>query len=255
MKRRIITFILTAVIALAFGISTAGAMGLYEWDINISYNNAPENTAFVDILFKKAENDIYAPNKDSSDSREQDFCRLVSLENEKIELDDNCGLAKYDDGFTSCMMRRYFVSYNKSSENKSTLRFPQPSNAYNQDVFNYYGEFKVAYCDKKGNVLAVTDPVKVKRRSNCVYEVYANGTKAGYTVEKDLSGYIVPFIFIIITLPPVLMISAVVNAAIKSRKRKALPEGQEETEVKGNFLLVFLVVGAIAVFAVLTVFT
>ena len=222
MKRyiRFAAVVLTAVITMLCGTVTAAALGLYEEEINIHCTNAPEGTAFADILFPKVEGDEYAPDKDSSDYNKNDVCHTVSCDTGDTELDDSCGLALYDDGFTSCMMRRYFVCSNRVSGDRCNLYWNEPSNAENHKVFDYYGQFKVAYCDKDGNVLLVTDPVTVKPHKNCVYEIYTDGTKAEYKVIKDGAVWLTTFIIIAIMAIPVLIISAIFIFIMKIAEKK-----------------------------------
>ena len=212
---------LMSVLTIICSITSVSAMGLYQWEINISYTNAPQGTAFVDILFKTAENDIYAPNEDSSIYTERTACTTVALPDTDIELASDCGLAEYDDGFTSCMMRRYFVSYNSASDGKCTLKFPQPCNADNDKVFQYYGEFKAAYCDRDGNVLLVTEPVKVKPHKHpCVYEVSADGNTADCHAIMDNSIYIAPVIIGCVIIIPIIIIFSIAMAVSKKKANK-----------------------------------
>lgn len=257
MKRyiRSAAVIVTALITLLCGTVTANAMGLFECEINIYSTNAPEGTVFADILFPKVEGDVYAPDKDSDDYRKKDVCNLVSVDNKKIELDDDCGLARYDDGFTSCMMRRYFVGCNYADSERSNLRWSEPTDDYNHNIFEYYRQFKVAFCDKDGNVIAVTEPVKVKLRNNCMYEIYTDGVKAEYKVIKDGAVWLTTFIIIAIMAIPVLIISALFVVIIKKieKKKKALPEGQE-TVRSFPFPVVVLIVLVIAAYFILRMF-
>lgn len=223
---RTVTVIIVTIITMLCGTVTAGAIGLYEEEINIHCTNAPEGTAFADILFPKVEGDEYAPDKDSTDYQKQDVCRIVSVEDKDMELDDSCGLALYDDGFTSCMMRRYFVCSNRVNPDRYTLDWNQPSEARNHSIFDYYGQFKVAYCDKDGNVLLVTDPVTVKPHKNCVYEIYTDGIKAEYKVIKNGAVWLTTFIIIAVMAIPVVVISALFIIIMKiAGKKKKRSEG------------------------------
>ena len=104
MKRFIISFTIgiITVFTMLCGAMNANAMGFYECEIVIKYKNAPEGTVFADILFKKVEDDKYALTGEASDHR----VRYADIDSGNIELDEHCGLAEYDDGFTSFMMNR-----------------------------------------------------------------------------------------------------------------------------------------------------
>lgn len=153
-KRFIISFTIgiITVFTMLCGAMNANAMGFYECEIVIKYKNAPEGTVFADILFKKVEDDKYALTGEASDHR----VRYVDIDSGNIELDEHCGLAEYDDGFTSFMMNRCLPITNMIYPDRCSLDWGMPASAFNSDIFEYYGEFKVAYCDKDGNVLLVT---------------------------------------------------------------------------------------------------
>ena len=202
MKKHIkaaIAVVFTAIICIFGGIN-AFAMGLGTdiWEIDIEYENAPEGTAFVDLLFPKKTDDKYYPDPTTNENDEKhSVCRNVYADyigrgnSDPIALDDSCGLAVYDDGYT--------------------------------EVFEYYGRFKVAYCNEKGEVLGVTEPVKVKHVSTtCLYKVKASGNKAEYTVDRDGSVFIQLFVMALIFGVPVviaLVIGLIVYICVRSKKK------------------------------------
>ena len=215
-----------------FGGINAFAMGLGTdiWEIDIEYENAPEGTAFVDLLFPKKTDDKYYPDPTTNENDEKhSVCRNVYAaylgrgNDDPIILDDSCGLAVYDDGYTSCMLKRYFVKYNHAEKDKCSLEFSVPSNTENREVLEYYGRFKVAYCDEKGNVLSVTEPVKIKpSKVSCLYEIKADGNKAEYTVDRDGSVFIQLFVMAMIFGVPVviaLVIGLIVYLCVRSKKK------------------------------------
>lgn len=246
MKKRIKEAIaaIFAVFTCIFGGMNALAMGLgtAEWEINIEYKNAPEGTVFADLLFPKKEDDRYYPDANSHIIDETDVCYSVYAEGLSSEsgnllnLDKDCGLAKYDDGYTSCMMRRYFVKGNTSKSGSSKLRFPVACNTDNNEVFEYYGSFKVAYCDGKGNVLGVTEPVKIKPvKVNCLYEIKADGTKADYHVKKDGSVNLVRIVWALIIVVPVLIvliITMVIFLCVRPNKKQQSAELTQHNNMK-----------------------
>lgn len=225
-----------AAIAVVFTVMTcilggmnAFAMGLGTdiWEIDIEYENAPEGTAFVDLLFPKKTDDKYYPDPTTNENDEKhSVCRNVYAaylgrgNDDPIILDDSCGLAVYDDGYTSCMLKRYFVQYGSADRDKCELEFSVPSNVQNQEVFEYYGSFKVAYCGENGNVLSVTEPVKVKpSKVSCLYEIKADGTKAEYTVHRDGSVLLDKMVKVLIIGVPV-VIAALIGLIVYLCTRK-----------------------------------
>ena len=232
MKKRVKVFIaaLFTVLLCTFGGMNVFAMGLGTevWEINTEFANAPEGTAFTDILFPKKENDKYLAEPDSGDKEKENICTALRVFKggsfTDTELDRNCGLAEYDDGYTSCMMRRYFVSINFSFEHRTTLFFPIPSNVDNDEVFRYYGSFKVAYCDEKGNVLGVTGPVKVKTyKRNGLYEIRTDGTKAKYHFKGDNSIFLeygVKGLIVFAAIAVALIVTLTVYLCVRPKKKQ-----------------------------------
>lgn len=220
----VMTCILGGMNAFAMGLGTA------VWSIEIEYENAPEGTAFVDLLFPKKTDDKYYPDPTTNENDEKhSVCRNVYAaylgrgNDDPIILDDSCGLAVYDDGYTSCMLKRYFVQYNHAEKDKCSLEFSVPSNTENREVLEYYGSFKVAYCGENGNVLSVTEPVKIKpSKVSCLYEIKADGTKAEYTVDRDGSVFIQLFVMALIFGVPVviaLVIGLIIYLCVRSKKK------------------------------------
>ena len=211
---------LTIIAVLSFGGMAAEAMGLDDSFIEVEYINAPEGTAFLDLLFTKTDDDEYLFDEKKAMGINNRICSSVYIRKKaidgkiitrEIKLDEHCGLAEYDDGFTSGMMRRCFINSNSSENNKTKLDLGKPSLAKNDEIFEYYGEFKVAYCNEDGDVLLVTDPVKVKIENQpCIYNVSADGKKATYSVQKDASVYLAPMIITVIAIIPVIVISGTI---------------------------------------------
>ncbi len=231
MKKHIKTAIAVVftVMTCIFGGMSAFAMGLGTavWSIEIEYGNAPEGTAFVDLLFPEKADDRYYPDPEAGKNNEKySVCRNVYADymgrgnSDPIVLDDSCGLAVYDDGYTSCMLKRYFVKYNHADKDKCSLEFSVPSNTENREVLEYYGSFKVAYCGENGNVLSVTEPVKVKpSKVSCLYEIKADGTKAEYTVHRDGSALLDKMVKVLIIGVPV-AIAALIGLIVYLCTRK-----------------------------------
>lgn len=271
MKRyfRIFTIIIAIIVTITCGSLTAFAWGAFQGEIIIEYQNAPEGTAFADVMFKKTEDDMYHVDVDSDDRYRTLKGRYVHIRQSdgnsnfstgrEIELADNCGLDVYDDGFTSCMMRRWFVRGNNSSDGcRTELDFNIEYGPSNKSVFEYYGEFKVAYCDEKGNVLLVTDAVKVpKKMYQCTYNITADGTKAVCNAEMDGFYFFYYGVQLLMILVPTLILSLIIWKLVNIGK-KAAPEPEAEMAAEENvpeksgrkgvpFIVIFLVVFVIMI--------
>lgn len=145
------------------------------WDIDHSFHvvtidkaKAPENTAFADVLIKDKWHDKYAV----------DF----NEENGKLlGVGKDCGLAKYEDnGYTSLLLRHNCAVFDYSFQDSifySLIR---------EQLYDRYRKVKVAYCDKDGNILGVTDEIKVPRASydKAVYSFEADGKSLSCSVSE-----------------------------------------------------------------------
>ncbi len=87
-----------------------GGMTAFAWNVdtlhqNIELKNAPEGTAFADILLKDKKNDKYAV----------DF----NEENGKLlGVGKDCGLAKYEEGgYTSMLLRHNCAVFENAEQN------------------------------------------------------------------------------------------------------------------------------------------
>ena len=252
MKRFIVSFTvgIITILTMLCGAMYTSAMGFYECGISIYITNAPEGTAFADILFKKVEDDKYAPAAEPSDNGKTAVCHTVRIDSGDIELDEHCGLAEYDDGFTSCMMRRHIAVENRVFTEGCELNWDMPSAYFNSDIFEYYGEFKVAYCDRDGNVLLVTDPVKV-RGSHSVYEVCADGAKAKCRGEKAITVYTSFAASVSGIAVAALLAAALVGAILLPFGNKTAPEKRKK---KALLVLTAMGITALTVGALCTVF-
>lgn len=237
-----------------------GSMNAYAWAYNdysftIMYSNAPEGTAFADILFKNAEDDKYGIGKDGESP-----CSSVDLKHfeeetkegydgynhhdytvqeRTIKLNKDCGLAKYDDGYTSLMFRRDLATAYSTSDGEYIFEtiVLDDKEAKNTEISNYYGSLKVAYCDEKGNVLMVTEayePEITDKPTN--YYVKADGQTLkctldhGVDIGKGLSFFLVvgTIIKILIPVTIVAIILIVVQVNRKRVKEKYFNEYNDE---------------------------
>lgn len=149
-----------------------GGMTAFAWNVDtlrqsITLKNAPEGTAFADILVKDKNNDKYAV----------DF----NDENGKLlGVGKDCGLAKYEEGgYTSMLLRHNCAVFEKSDMENMYVVFGLKEE--NDEIFNHFSQVKVAYCDKDGNILGVTN-------ASAFETVHFFNTPAAYTIETNGEG-------------------------------------------------------------------
>ena len=225
MKKRVKAFIavIFTVLCCVSGGMSAYAMTPVEPNvIIIGYNNAPEGTAFIDILFKNRKNDKYR----LADG-EEPLCKLsVRGENEtgfrELALGRDCGIARYNDGYSSFFFNKKTSVTVDCSANYVFIEITG-GGAQNRDLFNYYKEFKVAYCDENGNVLGVTDAVKAEKNKNTSeYHIYANDKALSYELKVEPKiGLLLLILFVVGILLPSILLAVIIkwiSAFIKHKK-------------------------------------
>ena len=204
-----------ASIALIFTIVTCifGGMNAFAWVaadgiIAVRYTDAPEGTVFMDILLPKTDDDKYA----SADSKPSAAIILHGEDEngerteETLTLAEDCELAKYDDGYTSCLFGRDIATEYRVYSISMDIVLDEEK-LINTDVSNYYGSLKLAYCDEKGNVLAVTEPVETEHTDKPAnFYVNADGTSLeckldhGIDVGKGLTAIIFGSVIVVCIL-------------------------------------------------------
>lgn len=189
---------------------------------DITVESAPEGTAFVDILVKDKWHDKY----------EVDF----NEENgELLGVGRDCGLAEYSEGYTSLLLRHDCAIY-RTEENR---QFPNyfELREENQKLYNYYRSIKVAYCDKNGNILGVTEAVEIERVifTAAGYRITADGESLTYRMSKAPPYWILILFYFVI--PPLVIILIVVFAiiiTINKKKKKQTIERIQSGEVEND---------------------
>lgn len=130
------------VLPIVFFITFAGILGEDYNDCtpSIKFENAPENTAYVDILVKLPESSV----------NYVDFAKWDSPPYENITITPDSEIAKLNDnGYVSLSVHyRGFIDFPKTGQ----LLLNDDINT----VRKRYGRFKAAYVDSSGNVLKIT---------------------------------------------------------------------------------------------------
>ena len=148
--------------------------------LDINYCNAPEGTAYVDILGKI----------DSSDEDYTDFNAVPQdliirsadyalADGEPLDIDENSEIAKYNEnGYMSLSIHSTDVTFfdlNNNSPAQLVLGCRVP------ELYKEYGKFRLAYVGEHGEVLGVTKKTSHTYDFHANYAVIANGDKATYS--------------------------------------------------------------------------
>ena len=205
-----------------------GGMAAFAWNVDtlrqsITLKNAPEGTAFADILVKDKKNDKYAV----------DF----SEENGKLlGLGKDCELAKYEEGgYMSMLLRHNCAVFETSEQNYTVLKLKEENNT----LFNHFSRIKVAYCDKDGNILGITNEVKIKKSfwGMPAYTIVANGSSLTCDVNNGPPYFMMVLVPAAFAALAVIIITVVITVKLSKRTKlkksiKRIQSGEIDNERK-----------------------
>lgn len=166
--------------------------------IDLEWSNAPENTAYIDILIKmdtEDENyvDFTVPPKKMTEKYLENG--TTKFRYEDMSIDKNSEIAQFnDDGWVSLSL------HHKSSGGITEIynRMVLCLNCYHDKdgikskydvercdiltISKNYGKFKCAYVDENGNVLGITDKSKKSYSMSNPYAVIADGDNVTFRI-------------------------------------------------------------------------
>ncbi len=188
------------------------AMPVLAWDIDrqqidLSFENAPEGTVYIDILapvkdvykFITDTHDIqFYVVKDKWDSKKQ----RSEFEKSEFYIDKDSEIARYfKDGYISISANtslvRYYRIYENYSKDGKLIGNPKPDLYLSEsagknglfggdtsvdvyDLMSMVSELRAAYIDDKGNVLGVTDKFVKTENENLQFTFKADGDTLTY---------------------------------------------------------------------------
>lgn len=185
-----------------------GSINAFAWDhdetwLRVHINGAPEGTAYVDLLLKDMKNDSTAV--DYNEEYEK------YMGGDRAGLKRDCGLAKYnEDGYTSMTLRHNFVMYyDTNSEEAAYSQMKMKTH----DIFNEHRYVRLAYCDSKGEIIGVTNEIKVPYNdflAPVMYNFSGDGEKLSFrfggNIVKKQNPVLMWTINIIVLLIPVILL-------------------------------------------------
>ncbi|MDE7362821.1 MAG: hypothetical protein K2N38_12910 [Oscillospiraceae bacterium] len=141
-------------------------VGVYALGMDISYKNAPENTAFVDILLEEGCHNF----KDFTATPKR-YAKDGSFE--LLNIDGDSGIARLNsDGLVSAASHYGTLRVNEDGSvylGSDTGTLPIP-NYMREDI-----RFKAAYVDENGNVLKIIEPGKQRYNGMDCFTLTADG--------------------------------------------------------------------------------
>ena len=198
-----------------------GGINAFAWDhdetwLRVHINGAPEGTAYVDLLLKDTKNDSTAV-----DYNDEAAARTIERNEKNISFGRECGLAKYnEDGYTSMLLRHNFVE--ESSFGHYTLK------TETHRIFNKRRCVKLAYCDKDGNVIKVTNEVKVgyaNLKTPVMYYFETDGDTLTFNFAGAAWSKLHPWIDTLVIIVPIaflLLCFVLVRKMIRKSKAKQI---------------------------------
>ena len=129
--------------------------------VEIELENVPEGTAFADILLKDSNDELRL---DLDINTNFNYCALVGLIPD-FDIGENSEIVRYnEDDYRSLMFNHtdYGSVYLEGleiarGENDDYMCF----GGYTQPILKHFRHIKVAYCDKDGNILGITEEKKI----------------------------------------------------------------------------------------------
>lgn len=199
---KIILVIAIIVFPIVFIVTLVNALSPDHGDFwpSITYENAPENTAYVDILIKLPENsedyvdfakwenppqlnpigykEVTEQEFDSSGNVVHTITRTVTVYEKELSITPDSEIAKLNaDGYVSLS-----VHYAGSRGFRGTeLNLSVHGGSDIVDIKKRYGKFKAAYVDENGNVLGITKAARTRYNPKEASSFSAKGDKLIFT--------------------------------------------------------------------------
>lgn len=219
--KKLFTFILALASAAVFPLTASAATHYDPARAVISYQNAPADTAYLDILVKMSPDDEnYAEFTQPPQSAE-------------ITITPESEIAKYSEGG--------YVSLSLHHKKANALEFDggevltMHSTAQVScdliDLSIAYGDFKAAYVDKSGNVLSVTAPSVTQYSTKTPYGFSADGSSLIFQ-RHGAHPAVIAVIFAVVVLS--LISLPIIIAMIYHRRTKKITADDLEKKARKN---------------------
>jgi hypothetical protein len=163
MKRAVKALFIAVYFAVLIYIFVGMALsGYVDFDhMNIYFGEVPKGTAFADILLKDSSDELRL---DLDINTNFNYCALVGLIPD-FDIGENSEIVRYnEDDYRSLMFNHtdYGSVYLEGleiarGENDDYMCF----GGYTQPILKHFRHIKVAYCDKDGNILGITEEKKI----------------------------------------------------------------------------------------------
>lgn len=179
------------------------AEGHYDRSVlSIGCMNAPEQTAYVDILIKMDSKDpdyveftqppqrFVREYRDENGNRQDEYADLpITAESEIAKWNEN--------GYVSLTLHHKAVEALRTGKNDSL----KIDGYFLEDIYKRYGKVRVAYVDDEGNVLKVTDKSKKKYMGWQADQLVVNGDSVVFQIGEEAPWMVGLFCILALAIP------------------------------------------------------
>lgn len=204
MKKLIITLMALIMSALFIVPIPALALDFDESALELKYENAPENTAYIDVLIDMDTNDknyVEFTSAPKLHIGKYDENGELQYKDEDMIIDKDSEIAKFNENGYISLSLHFFDCQSNIIEHREDKRKSESDTVISistrQDIklgtkvftnikklHDEYGDFKVAYVDENGKVLQVTETCNVSEDSHGPNTIKANGDKLELILYK-----------------------------------------------------------------------
>ena len=186
-----------------------------EHIIELEYNDAPEGTAYLDVLVRMDKSDEHYSYFNQAPKTAVDKKVIngnTQYVYEELPIDENSEIAQYNnDGFISLTIHSDKVNSFELLKAHGYGADYIKLNCFADELYNDFGNaegFRLAYVSDKGEVLMTTKSVPVTYGSDEPYAFVANGVDAQYrSCSSDPLGNVVTGSIIILAVVGIIMLT------------------------------------------------
>ncbi|MCM1508134.1 MAG: hypothetical protein NC177_13545 [Ruminococcus flavefaciens] len=206
---KIVVSVILSLVMIFCNVSYAYALDFDPDMIHICADDVLENTVYIDILVP-----LDKDSNDYTDFRSPPLWYVENGENKPLLIDEDSQIAKYNDnGYGSITLHTEYVKQVEIYTSVICLNYTV------DNIYEKFKDFKAVYVDENGNILKITDTFSVEYSSKDPYAFIVNDNNL--TLRIYGSSPIAEIkIFIIMSVPVLLLVILLVFIVWKFRKKK-----------------------------------
>ena len=208
MKRFCLKLSLSIICLFCFPPLTCFALDFDPRQLQLEYQNAPDGTAYIDVLAKISKSDDVYTDFNVAPKRLVDKTVVngnTEFIYETLNINESSAITNYnDDGFVSLSLHSNEVREFEILKSYEVLTL----DCFADDLYEKYESIRIAYVSENGEVLKVISVSKKEYSNSYPYAIIANDNNAKYRSfgTSPLTGLfliviIIALIFIIVILP------------------------------------------------------